>query len=110
MPKPVAACQLRDQDASASGIRVEMDVSELDEPAPAAHTAPARPHQSYRLSLCSFCMQVAHIWKSQGHLAPFLATNVQAAEAQIDVEMGFPAALAEVCYLSGQFSCRGFQS
>ena len=55
-------------------------------------------------------MQVAHIWKSQGHLAPFLATNVQAAEAQIDVEMGFPAALAEVFYLVGQSSRRGFQS
>ena len=55
-------------------------------------------------------LQVAHIWKSQGHLAPFLATNVQAAEAQIDVEMGFPAALAEVCYLIGQSSRRGFQS
>ena len=46
----------------------------------------------------------------QAHLAPFLATNVQAAEAQIDVEMGFPAALAEVCYLIGQSSRRGFQS
>ena len=55
-------------------------------------------------------MQVAHIWKSQGHLAPFLATNVQAAEAQIDVEMGFPAALAEVFYLIDQSSRRGFQS
>ena len=44
-------------------------------------------------------MQVAHLWKSQGHLAPFLATSVQAAEAQIDVETGFPTALAEPGYL-----------
>ena len=41
MPKPAAACQLRDHDDGSSGIRVEMDVSEPDERVPAAHTAPA---------------------------------------------------------------------
>ena len=54
-------------------------------------------------------MQVAHLWKSQGHLAPFLATSVQAAEALIDVETGFPAALAEPGYHKSQSGSRSFQ-
>ena len=45
----------------------------------------------------------------QAHLAPFLATNVQAAEAQVVVEMGFPAALAEPHYPNSQPGSRGFQ-
>ena len=45
----------------------------------------------------------------QAHLAPFLATNVQAAEAQIRKEMGFPAALAERDYHPAQSGSRGFQ-
>ena len=49
----------------------------------------------------------------QAHLAPFLATNVQAmvqaAEAQVVVEMGFPAALAEPRYHNSQSGSRGFQ-
>ena len=44
-----------------------------------------------------------------GHLAPFLATSVQAAEAQIDVETGFPAALAEPGYHKNQSGSHGFQ-
>ena len=43
------------------------------------------------------------------HLAPLSATNVQAAEAQIRGEMGFPAALAEPGYHPGQSTSRGFQ-
>ena len=43
------------------------------------------------------------------HLAPLSATNVQAAEAQIRGEMGFPAALAEQDYHPGQSGSRGFQ-
>ena len=44
------------------------------------------------------------------HLAPLSATNVQAAEAQIRAEMGFPAALAERDYHPGQSrGSRGFQ-
>ena len=45
----------------------------------------------------------------QAHLAPFLATNVQAAEAQVVVEMGFPAALAEPHYPNSQSGSRSFQ-
>ena len=51
-------------------------------------------------------MQVAHLWKSPDHLAPFLATSVQAAEALIDVETGFPAALAEPGYHKSQSGSR----
>ena len=43
------------------------------------------------------------------HLAPLSATNVQAAEAQIRGEMGFPAALVEQDYHPGQSGSRGFQ-
>ena len=67
-------------------------------------TAPITPAQAVLI-----CMQVAHLWKSQGHLAPFLATSVQAAEAQIDVETGFPTALAEPGYHNSQSGSRGFQ-
>ena len=45
----------------------------------------------------------------QAHLAPFLATNVQAAEAQMVIEMGFSAALAEPRYHNSQSGSRGFQ-
>ena len=43
------------------------------------------------------------------HLAPLLATDVHAAEAQIRAEMGFPAALAELYYHTGQSGSHGFQ-
>ena len=42
------------------------------------------------------------------HLAPSSTTNVQAAEAQIRAEMGFPAALAERDYHPGQSSSCSF--
>ena len=47
--------------------------------------------------------------EQSAHLAPLSATNVQAAEAQIRAEMGFPAALAERDYHPGQSGSRGFQ-
>ena len=43
------------------------------------------------------------------HVAPLLATDGQAAEAQVRAEMGFPAALAELDYHPGQSTSRGFQ-
>ena len=43
------------------------------------------------------------------HVAPLSATSVQAAEAQVRAEMGFPAALAEPGYHTGQSTSRGFQ-
>ena len=43
------------------------------------------------------------------HVAPLSATAVQAAEAQVRAEMGFPAALVEPGYHTGQFSGHGFQ-
>ena len=47
--------------------------------------------------------------EQSAHLAPSSTTNVQAAEAQIRAEMGFPAALAERDYHPGQSGSRGFQ-
>ena len=49
------------------------------------------------------------LMEHSAHLAPLLTTNVHAAEAHLRLEMGFPAALAEPGYHTGQFSGRGFQ-
>ena len=43
------------------------------------------------------------------HVAPLLATDGQAAEAQVRAEMGFPAALAEPGDHTGQSTSSGFQ-
>ena len=61
-------------------------------------TAPITPAQAVLILHAGHAASRTYIGKSQGHLAPFLATSVQAAEAQIDVETGFPAALTEPGY------------
>ena len=65
---------------------------------------PIMPTQAVIISLEDRTLMVY-----SAHVAPLSATRVQAAEAQVRAEMGFPAALAELDHHPGQSTSRGFQ-
>ena len=74
-----------------------------------SHRLVRHDHTDHAGSGCALIsLEDRTLMKHSAHVAPLSTTNVQAAEAQVRADMGFPAALAEPGYHTGQFSGRGF--